>query len=140
VEAKATYSVIPYLGRDLPEAYRNMILAKWLRTLRFGNDFFRLIDSSGYFSSYQEYIKRLLMRPQCIVRLAVLSDDPDVCLGFSVSEPEILHYCWCHKDNRKIGVGKALTQFPFKYVTHLTTAGMAIWNKKYPNVIFNPFK
>jgi GNAT superfamily N-acetyltransferase len=140
LEEKASYLVVPYLGKDLPENYRNMVLAKWLRTLRFGNDFFRLIDSHGYFSAYQVYIKSILSRPQCIVRLAVLSDDQDVCLGFSVSEPEIAHYCWVHKDNRKIGIGRALMQFPFKYMTHLTSISMTIWNKKYKECKFDPFK
>lgn len=116
-----------------------MILAKWLRTLKYGNDFFKLIESDGYFESYQKFIKSLLARPQCIVRLAVLSDVPDVCLGFSVSEPGILHYLWVHRDNRKMGIGRALMQFPFKYITHLTTHGMRMWTKNFHNVKFNPF-
>lgn len=132
--------MIPYLGSQLPESYRNMILAKWMRTLRFGNDFFKLIESGGYFSSYQIYIKNILIRPACIVRLAVITDDPDTCLGFSVSEPEVLHYVWVEKDNRNIGIATALTRFPFKYITHLTSKGMSIWNKKYRDVQFNPFK
>jgi hypothetical protein len=139
LEEKASYLVVPHLGSALPENYRNMVLAKWLRTLRFGNDFFRLIDSNSYFAAYQQYIKNVLLKPQCIVRLAVLSDDEDVCLGFSVSEPEALHFVWVHKDNRKIGIGNALVQFPFKYITHLTNTGMTIWNKKYKDCKFNPF-
>ena len=140
VEEKASYSVIPYLGSQLPDNYRNMILAKWLRTLRFGNDFFKLVESDSYFESYQKYIKTLIYRPQCIIRLAVLTDEPDTCLGFSVSEPNILHYVWVEKDNRKIGVAKSLTQFPFKYITHLTRAGISIWNNKFPDAKFDPFK
>lgn len=132
--------MIPYLGSELPETYRNMILAKWLRTLRFGNDFFKLIESDAYFESYQKYIKLILARPQCIVRLAVLTDAPDVCLGFSVSEPGTLCYVWVHKDNRKVGVATALTQFPFRYITHLTNTAMSIWSKKLPNVQFDPFR
>ena len=139
LEEKTTYSVIPYLGKDLPQTYRNMILAKWLRTLRFGNDYFKLIESHAYFSIYQEYIKLILSRPQCIVRLAVLTDDHDVCLGFSVSEPDILHYIWTHKDARGIGIAKSLMAFPFRIITHLTTAGMSLWNKKFPHAHFNPF-
>lgn len=138
-EKQETYSVIAYLGTELPDIYRNMILAKWLRTLKYGNDFFKLIESDGYFESYQKFIKSLLARPQCIVRLAVLSDAPDVCLGFSVSEPDILHYLWVHRDNRKVGVGRALVQFPFKYITHLTIHGMRMWTKNFPNAKFNPF-
>lgn len=139
-EKKASYSVIAYLGSELPETYYNMILAKWLRTLRFGNDFFKLTESSSYFENYQKYIKSVLARPQCVVRLAVLSDATDVCLGFSVSEPGALHYVWSHKDNRRIGVASALMQFPFSVITHLTTAGMSIWQKKFPTAKFDPFK
>lgn len=139
LETKATYSIVPHLGKDLPSAYRNMVLAKWLRTLRFGNDFFRLIESDTYFEVYQKYIKNLIDRPQCIIRIAVLTDETDVCLGFSVSEPDVLHFCWVHKDNRRIGVGKALVPFHFSSITHLTTTGMTIWNRKLPGVHFNPF-
>lgn len=140
LEEKASYSVIPYSGCDLPGSYRNMVLAKWMRTLRFGNDFFRLIKSDGYFESYQIYIKGILARHQCIVRLAVLTDEPDTCLGFSVSEPGILHYVWVHKDNRRIGICRELIKFQFDYITHLTTPWMAIWNKKFSKASFNPFK
>lgn len=140
VEAKTTYSVISYAGPELPEMYRNMILAKWLRTLRFGNDFFRLVDSLSYFSSYQKYIKALLAKPDCVVRLAVLTDERDTCLGFSVGRTDILDYVWSHKDNRKIGVAKSLVQFPFSAVTHLTTTGMVIWSKKFPAAVFDPFR
>lgn len=137
---KTTYSIVPFLGSGLKEEHRNLVLVKWMRTLRFGNDLFRLIDSNAYFASYQEYIKTLLKRPECIVRMAVLTDAPDVCLGFSVSEPDVLHYVWSNKDNRGIGIARSLVPFSFSVFTHLTNAGMLIWNKKYPNARFNPFR
>lgn len=140
LEEKATYSIIPYLGKNLSEEHRNMVLAKWMRTLRFGNDIFRLIDSTSYFDAYQIYIKALLKRPQCIVRFAMLTDDMDTCLGFSVSETNILHYVWVQKDERRHGIGKSLVPFAFKYITHITRAGMIIWNNKFPDVRFDPFK
>lgn len=140
LETKATYSVICYLGRELPGCYQNIILVKWMRSLWELNDFFKLIPKDEFFASYQNYIKMILARPNSIIRLAVLTDEPDTCIGFSVSEPNILHYVWVHGFNRKIGVGAALTQFPFRYITHLTRVGMSIWNNKYKHVRFNPFK
>ncbi len=138
---EASYSVDAYLGKDVPFVYRNMILSKWMRSLKFGNDYFRLIDSDSYYSTYQHYIKALLERPQCIVRLALLpGDELHTCLGFSVSEPGVLHFVWSHKDNRRIGIAKSLIQFPFDTITHLTTSGMAVWHKKFPHAKFNPFK
>jgi hypothetical protein len=140
VGQKASYSVIPFLGTNLPSQYTNLILSKWLRTLRYGNDFFKLVDSDSYFKSYDKYIKAILSRPGTIVRLAVLSDEPDTALGFSVSEDHTIHYIWCHKDNRNLGIGNSLIPFKVDYITHLTKTGMAIWNKKYPTAKFDPFR
>lgn len=140
LDQKDTYSVVAYLGKELPENYRNLILSKWLRSLKFGNDFFRLVDNDAYFREYQKYIKLILERPHTVVRLAVLTTEPDTCLGFSVSEQDALCFVWVHKDNRKIGIGTSLTNFDFTTITHLTTNVLALWQKKYPKVIFNPFR
>lgn len=115
-----------------------MIFSKWLRSLRFGNEYFKLIDSDSYYHSYHIYINQLLQRPSVFVHLAVLSDDHDVVLGFSVMELGVLHYVHVHKDQRKQGIGTNLAK-DFHTITHLTHIGVSIWNKKYPKVRFNPF-
>ncbi len=139
ISEESSYKIAPHLGGALPECYQNMIYSKWLRSLRYGNDYFKLIESTAYYATYQKYIQAILHRPQTVVRLAVLSDDADVVLGFSVSEASVLHYCHTHKDNRNQGIASSLVPFEVKTITHLTKSGLMIWNSKLPNAIFNPF-
>ena len=103
---QSSYTIISYPSKDLPEAYKGLVFSKWLRSLRYSNDYFRLIDSESYFRVYHEYIERLLSNPSTIVRLAVLTDDFDVVFGFSVARGDVLHYCHTHKDSRK-QIGRA---------------------------------
>jgi hypothetical protein len=140
LEEKNTYSVISYPGIDLPEEFRGLVLDYWRKSLRRWNDFFRLIDGKTFFDAYNPYLVALLNRPHAVVRLAVLTDDLHNCLGFSVSEPDVLHYVWVRPSAQGIGVMTALIQFPFSTITHLTRHGMQVWNKKFPHVKFNPFK
>lgn len=139
MEEKASYKIVPHLGYELPRQYQNMVYSKWLRSLRYGNDYFKLIDSAVYYDAYHRYIKTVLHRTNSIVRLAVLSDDMDVVLGFSISEKQILHYCHVHKDNRKQGIARSLVPFKVKAITHITKTGLSIWSSKLPTAIFNPF-
>lgn len=134
-----SYSVIVYPAPELPGNYRALIFSKWLRSLRYGNDFFKLVDAEGYYDAYRRLIDSLLAKPDAEVRLAVISDDRDVVLGFSVSRPGILDYVHVHKDFRKQGIGRALAPKGIGTVTHLTRVGMSIWESKMPGVKFNPF-
>ena len=134
-----TYSVISYSAHDLPQAYRGMVFAKWLRSLRFGNDYFKLVDSACYYSAYHRYISNILGKLETVVTVAVLSDDKDVALGFSVSRGNILDYVHVHKDQRKQGIGTRLIPRGIDTITHLTRTGLSIWGSKYKAWKFDPF-
>ncbi len=136
-----TYSILVFPASQLPEQYTAMIFSKWLRSLRFGNTLFRSMDSDAYYRNYHVYIENLLKKPDSIVRLAVLSDDHDVVLGFSVSREDVLDYIHVHYDYRKIGVGSALVPEGITTFTHITLIGIDIWHNKskYKNWKFNPF-
>lgn len=138
-EVATTYSVKAFLGRGLPDNYRNFILARWLRSFRFGNNYIKLIDSGSYYKAYSAYIKSLLESPLVAIRLAVISDEPDVALGFSVISGQTLHYVYVGKDYRHNGIGLRLVPIKVMEFTHLTNKGMALWNRKAPKAIFNPF-
>ncbi len=138
-EVESTYKVISYPGPDLPAQYKNMVFSKWLRSLRFGNDYFKIIDSDAYFSSYHVYIAALLLKPDAVVRLAVLSDDYDVVLGFSVARGTVLDYVHVQRDYRRQGIGSSLIPDGTTIVTHLTKNGMSLWTSYLPTAKFNPF-
>lgn len=136
---ESTYSIISYPAAQLPKTYHSMVFSKWLRSLRHGNEYFKLIDSNAYFAVYQKYIEVLLSRPNTIIKIAVLTNEPDTALGFSVVEGFTLHYVHVHKDNRKAGIAMSLIPKNIEYTTHLTKDGMSLWASKFPKVIFNPF-
>jgi hypothetical protein len=136
---ETTYSILIYTGDQLPEQYKSLIFAKWLRSLKKGNELYRKIDSRAYYDTYQLLIERILDKPDTKVRLAVLTDDHDVVLGFCIYRNEILDYVYVQQDIRKHGIGEKLLPKEIKVYTHLTkTADIIIANRK-PKAIFNPF-
>jgi hypothetical protein len=116
-----------------------MIYSRWLRSLRYGNDYFKLINAKEYYETYQKYIETLLSRPNCILRIAALSDDHDVVLGWSLTENDILHYVHVQHDYRNKSIGKKLVPCEINTITHVTKTGLAIWNKHLKHAMFNPF-
>lgn len=141
VTQEPTYTILSMKATELPEAYRPVIFSKWLRSLRFGNELFKKVDSDEYYANYQKYLENLLAKPDSLVRLAVLTDDKDVVLGFSVSREDVLDYVHVHTDHRRQGIGKAVIPKHFTTFTHLTFTATDIWRKnmKYRQLKFNPF-
>ncbi len=135
----SSYKIVSYHGNRVPEAYQNLIFSKWLRSLRYGNDYYKLIEVGAYYRTYHHYLALVLQNPSAVVNLAVLSDDPDVVLGFSVSRGNILDYVHVQKDMRKLGIGTKLVPKEIDTVTHLTKTGLTIWGSKYKTWNFNPF-
>lgn len=137
-EPQSSYSIIAFPADQLPISYEGLVKATWKRSLRDGNDLYRLIDSKRYFDAYEAYVERLLHRPGAIIRIAVLSDDPDVALGWSLINGDTLHYVFVKRDIRNKGLSKALVPVPINWISHVTNTGIRIWNK-YKHVRFNPF-
>ncbi|MES2347852.1 MAG: hypothetical protein V4641_09825 [Pseudomonadota bacterium] len=121
------------------DPYLPLVFSKWLRSLRYGNDYFRLIDQKAYYTAYHRYIQGILGHSEAAVRLAVLTDDPDVVLGFSVTRGPVLDYVHVHKDQRKLGIGRKLVPPGITTITHVTRTGLSIWGAKMVGVAFNPF-
>ena len=136
---QASYKVMVWHANALPESYKALIYSKWLRSLRYGNDYFKLIDQKAYFRVYHKYIERVLTSPGSVVRLAVLGDDSDVVLGFSVSHGDTMDYIHVHKDYRRKGIGTSLLFKSVDQITHVTKNGISFWTARCPNAIFNPF-
>jgi hypothetical protein len=134
-----SYTILRYAGPMLPHGYKNLILSKWMKSYRYGNDYIKLTNPDSYFAAYSKYISLLLSQSQTLVRLAVLSDDNDVTLGFSVSRNRTLDYIHVHKDFRRQGIGRMLWPSYVDSFTHLTKIGLKLWSTKCPGVIFDPF-
>lgn len=135
-----SYEVHCHIGELIPETYINFIISKWMRSYRYNNDYIKLIDSDSYFLAYRRYLLSLLINKKVTARIAVLSDDFDVALGFSVICGNTLHYVYVHKDYRRIGIGRNLVPIKVDSFTHLTKMGIKLWPTKMPDALFNPFQ
>ncbi len=135
------YKIIPVFSLDDHPGYEGYIFAHFMHSLRKGNELFKLVDKDAFYENYHRFIQNLLQRPEIQIRFAVLSDDPDVVLGFSLLEKNVIHYVFVAPDFRKQGIGKDLSLIlseRFNYMTHLTNDALLIW-PKYPSLTFNPF-
>jgi GNAT superfamily N-acetyltransferase len=123
-----TYSVVSYPAPLLPKQYTALIFSKWLRSFLYGNkDLQRKIDHHDYFKSYHKSIEEILEKPDATIRLAVLTDDPDVVLGFAVHRGTVLDYLYVHRDMRKQGIGTNLVPDIITGFTHMTNLVASIF-------------
>lgn len=143
----SSYQVLTFSGSDPKLApYLDLIFSKFKTSLRYGNEWFKAIEHHTYQQVYQKVIENILARPDTIVRIAVLTDDKDVAMGFSISERHILHYVFVKGGGptdpgfRRNGIGKSLLPPSFTQISHLTKIGKTIWETKYLDVKFNPFE
>ncbi len=115
---------------------KNLIYTSWLKGLRFGNNWFELIDKDAYYENYQKVLDRVFSKPTIKIIIACLKDDPEIILGYSVSEPGILHWVYVKTLWRKLGIAKDLIPQDITTVTHITKIGAAI---KPARIVFDPF-
>lgn len=134
-----SYDVVAYRGQHLPQRYQGAVFSRWLMSLRYGNRYFRLILASSYFERYGKYIRQVIQQPDTMIRLAVLSDDHDVLLGFSVTRGKILDYVHVHRDSRRQGIGTKIVPTDIRTFTHITNHGHEIWREKCCFLHFDPF-
>ncbi len=124
---------------ELPEQYLNFVIDRWLKTYKKCNKLMSLVDPANYYQAYNAYIKSMLNKPNIVVRLAMLAEDQDVLLGFSVSEGPMLHYVNVPLDYRGNGIARKLVPYVVESFTHITETGMKLWTNKYPQAKFKPF-
>lgn len=136
-EVESSYRIVYFGGPTLSAEYRNIVVAPFLNSLRYGNDLYKLIDKDAYFINYSKYIDHLLQRPMMLVKMAMLKDD--TILGWSMVENKTVHYVWVKKEVRMQGICKALMPQEFNTISHITHKGINIWVKRYPEVNFNPW-
>jgi len=119
---------------------KNLIYSTWLKGLYFGNDWFREIKKDLYFEIYSEVIQKILSRPNIVIQVACLADDPETVLSYAILEKKedsyALHWVFTKSSWRKLGLAKKLIPENISYVTHLTKVGKSIKPKKWPFIPF----
>lgn len=126
------------------EEDKNFIYSTWLKGLKFGNDWFKHIDTAAYNTNYVKVLNKLYYDPNALITVACLKTDPDVILGYSIcrvtlDNKTLLDWVFVKTAWRKIGIARSLVPLHLDAITHLTIPGVHIWKAKFPNVPFNPF-
>lgn len=137
----SSYDIISFKASELPKTYEGFVYDKWLRSNRNGSPGFKNFDPDEYYKHWHKFITMLMSKPDSIIKLAVLSDDHDVALGFSVSREDVLDYIYVHKDHRKLGIGTRLMPKNINVASHVTVTGLEIKTKvaRYSHIKINPF-
>jgi hypothetical protein len=117
---------------------RPFIFSTWLRGLRYGNDYFELIESSNYYENHHKIIQDILDDGSTVINVACLKDDPDVILGYAVYAMDRLHYVHVKASWRKIGVARMIVPTFIQRVSHLTATGKSLLAKA-PGVVYDPY-
>lgn len=125
--------------RDMVPEDKNFIFSTWLRGLRYGNDFFELIESGAYYTHCHSAIEKTLANPGVVVKVACLKEDPNVVLGYSVYSGATLAWVQVKAAWRHIGIARSLVPDNILTVTNITKIGAAILKTR-PHVRFNPFQ
>lgn len=139
IHSQPTYSILAFKAAELPKPYVGFIFSYWLKSFRHGNPFIKKANPGAYYKHYHTYIENLLNKPDSTIRLAVLSDDHDVVLGFSVVREDVLDYIFVQTNHRRQGIAKKLVPPGITTISHTTQLATRIWQKKYKEIKFNPF-
>lgn len=122
--------------RGPKEEDKAFVMATWLRGLYYGNPWFKEIDKNIFMERYHEILTKLLLRETTELAIAVLKDDPDVILGYSVMDNRTLHWVFVKEAWRKMGIAKSIIPKDIDATTHMTIIGKKL---KPRHVKFNPF-
>lgn len=127
-----------YTIRDVTADDVPFIMSTWLKGLKFGNSWFKLINDKIFFQVYHAFLQNLLIKPDTTIKIACLKSDPDVILGYAVYTGDHLHWVHVKKAWRNIGIARDLVPPFITFVTHLSQVGKTIFLKK-KTWEFNPF-
>ena len=135
--SQTSRSVIAVQCQALQPEHRNMITNNFLRSLPRECFLYGLINKKEYFDWYHPVVNNLIDRTNSVARFSVLTDDPDVILGWSLCSGDTLHYVLVKGTYRNQGICKSLIPQGIKWCTHLTKPWISII-KKYPEMDFSP--
>lgn len=121
-----------------PDTDKPFVMSTWIKGLYYGDSWFSLIPKDVFMSNYHPFLERLLDSPGVEVTVACLVEDPDVIVGYSVTTNTALHWVFCKKAWRRIGVARLLLPKTVSAVSHLTDLGRKLL-PALPGAIFNPF-
>lgn len=122
----------------------SFIYATWLNSYRYDGLASKGIRNCIFYPAYNKVIDGILKRPDCKVLVAHVRGEPNVVLGYMVSEPGTIHYTFCKEAFRGFGIISALFRESFGdnlidiICTAKTRGSSDIFNTN-PKLVYNPF-
>lgn len=124
----------------------SFIFATWLKSYRYSSSFAKKISNEIYYARHHLVIDLILKRTGSKVLVAHPKGEPDVILGYVVTEKqtdgaEVVHYTYVKKPFRQMGIAAALWKNLTKkdyIITHYTTD--ADWLVKKYNLTYDPYR
>lgn len=136
-----SYDVVVYRAAELPARYQGLVYSAWVNSFWTSNrDFRKKFDKNRLQKELRMHIEKVIFtRPDCLIRLAILSDKTDTVLGFSVSREDVLDYVYVKGPERRHGIGSSLLPKPLNAYTHSTYYSRKILkDEKYKHIRFKP--
>ena len=129
-----------YSIRDKRPDDKNFILSTFLKGLYHGESFFSQIPKNIFMDNYKRVANALVENPGIKIKVACLTEDPDVILGYAILSQDNSTVFWVFTKTawRKRGIAKSLLPSKPTTVAHLTKVGNSLLYKL-DNPIFNPF-
>ena len=128
-----------FLVIDGDEGARNLAYATWLRSYEANSLAAKHVPRDLFFAEHHRILDSIFARGPTF-RVAVVPEERDVVLGWSVSEGNTLHYVYVKPAFRRHGIALHLTahlKTPFLY-THWTHALREL-HPRLERCIFNPY-
>lgn len=132
----------PYTKED--EAF---IFATWLRSYRNSSQFARNIEHDTFYKWHHLIVERILERPTSRTLVAHPKDDPNIILGYLVTETQApenyIHWVFVKRPFRRMGVARKLFQAA---EVNMDTAHFTHWTftvndliQKFPKLRYLPY-
>lgn len=115
------------------------IYNSFLKSLKFGSELMREIESDNFFPYYHAYIYSVVRQKGSFIRLACLEGDLNLCLGWSLSNDSKLFYVFVKQNARRMKIGTDLLPPKFDAYMNFTKLGLQFKKKVFPLIPFTPF-
>lgn len=130
--------------KDVP-----FIMATWLRNYKNSSYFAKRISNSVYFNWHHKLLEALLKRESAEVIVAHPPGEPDVILGYMVTEmvggEQVIHYVYVKQVFRNMGIAKGMlehsgVELSGSFFSHWTYDLDSILKTKTLSITYDPYR
>jgi hypothetical protein len=134
--------VSDYIIRPATPDAKNLVFSTWLKCYQANSVHAKRIPKSLFFERHHEVVEAILSRPTTQVLTAAWSEDPEVILGYAVTEPakRTVHFVYVKPAFRRSGLAAALLadlEKPLIY-SHSTFALLDL-HRKMEGWVYDPY-